>query len=103
MARSTLEEFKRLLWQTFNNNYSNGNLQLSFPEKVPETEAPQLAYTAYPAYTKSYMLHILLYDLYIIRRFCVSRKMSTLPTCLKSSSSAVAISFFKQCNKKCSL
>ena len=52
MARSTLEEFKRLLWQTFNNNYSNGNLQLSFPEKVPsETEAPQLAYTAYPAYT----------------------------------------------------
>ena len=63
MARSTLEEFKRLLWQTFNNNYSNGNLQLSFPEKVPsETEAPQLAYTAYPAYTESYMLHILLYD-----------------------------------------
>ena len=45
------------------NNYSNGNLQLSFPEKVPsETEAPQLAYTAYPAYIESYMLHILLYD-----------------------------------------
>ena len=49
--------------QTFNNNYSNGNLQLSFPEKVPsETDALQLAYTAYPAYTESYMLHILLYD-----------------------------------------
>ena len=41
-------------------------------------------------------------NLYIIGE-CLSRKMSTLPNCLKSSSLAVAISFFKQCNKKCSL
>ena len=31
-------------------------------------------------------------DLYIIGRFCLSRKMSTLPNCLKSSSLAEAIS-----------
>ena len=33
-------------------------------------------------------------DLYIIGAVCGSRKMSTLPNCLKSSSLAVAISFF---------
>ena len=43
-------------------------------------------------------------ELYIIGRFCLSvclsRKMITLPNGLKSSSLAVAISFFKHCNKK---
>ena len=34
---------------------------------------------------------------------CLSRKMITLPNCLKSSSLVVAISFFKHCNKKYSL
>ena len=34
---------------------------------------------------------------------CLSRKMSTLPNGLKSSSLVVAISFFKNCNKKYSL
>ena len=31
---------------------------------------------------------------------CLSQKMITLPNGLKSSSLAVAISFFKHCNKK---
>ena len=61
MARSTLEEFKRLLWQTFNNNYSNGNLQLSFPEKVPsETEAPTTCLHCLPC------LHRVIYASYIV-------------------------------------
>ena len=34
-------------------------------------------------------------DLYIIGRFCLTRKMITLPNSLKSSSFAVGISFFK--------
>ena len=50
---------------------------------------------------------LVLCNLYIIGRFClsvcVSRKMITLPTSLKSSSLVVAISFFKHCNKKCLL
>ena len=45
--------------------------------------------------------------LYIIGRFCLcvclSRKMITLTNGLKSSFLAVAISFSKHCNKKCSL
>ena len=43
-------------------------------------------------------------DLYIIGRFCLSvclsRKMITFPNGLKSSSLALAISFFKHCYKK---
>ena len=42
-------------------------------------------------------------DLYIIGRFCLTRKMITLPNGLKSSSLAVKISFFNIVTRKCSL
>ena len=39
-----------------------------------------------------YLIYI--YTLYIIGRFCLSRKMSTLPNCLKSTSTSTSRSVF---------